>query len=136
MGWCRKVWILCSTICYSPFIKKEEHACGWPALLLVYYSDFLHPYYVDRRMHVWAGSKRATHKCNALAGILQCTKYEEVILCFWAGSYIFGRAWCFSLCVRYAAEQSLHTLCIPWMGTSQELGVALGLLPQLSPLFW
>jgi len=83
-------------------------------------------------MRVPAGSK-----CNALAGILQCTTYEEVILCFWAGSYIFGRACCFSLCVRYyAAEQCLHTQKAPRMGTSQEFGAALGLLPQVSPLFW
>jgi hypothetical protein len=103
---------LCSTICYSPLFKRRRTCMRVTSSSFVgLIIQICFTPYLDRRMRVWAGSMRPTHKSNALAGILQRTKYEEVILCFWAGSYIFGRAWCFSLCVRNAAEQSLHTVC-------------------------
>jgi hypothetical protein len=58
-------------------------------------------------------------------------------------SYVSGQALTFLeglvvfLCVSDMQPSSVYThRKPPWMGTSQEFGAALGLLPQVSPLFW
>jgi hypothetical protein len=128
MGWCRKVWILCSsTICYSPLFKKEEHAGDQLFFCWSNYSDIFHSY-IERRMRVWMGRLKETKHINVMHLLGFCS-----VLSTRSSSYVSGQALTFLegpgvffFCVSEMQLSSQYTQYAPWMCRSQEFGAALG----------